>query len=71
MALGAVDGQHLDPDQPGLSTEAEDLSANPLVTLTEASDRGVIGRPIGGDHADRDVSMQRRSIRHDDRSPIA
>jgi hypothetical protein len=46
--LGAVDGDHADPDQTRLGAERQHLAEQPgqraLVTLTKARDRRVIGR---------------------------
>jgi hypothetical protein len=57
--LGAVDGQLLRRDQPGLRAELEDLAEQiaerDLVTLAEPSDRRVIRRLVGGDDAKGDV----------------
>ena len=57
--LGAVDGDHPDPNQPRVGAERQHLAEQPrqraLVTLAEPRDRRVIGRLIGADHARRDV----------------
>ena len=57
--LGPIDGDHPDPDQPGVRAErqhlAEQLGQRALVTLAKPRDRGVIGRLIGADHARGDV----------------
>ena len=75
MHLGAVHRDHLDVHEAGLGAQlkhlAEQVSQRPLMALAQPRDGRVIRRLVGRNHAHRDVVMKRRSIRRDDRSPIA
>jgi len=57
--LAAIDGDHLDRDQPGLRTQpqhpAEDLGQRVLVAFHKARDRRVIGLLVCRDHPIGDV----------------
>jgi len=56
---GAVDGEHLDAGQAGLSAEPEhlpeQLGQRQLVTLAKPRDGRLIGNLVGGDYAAGDV----------------
>jgi hypothetical protein len=59
MHLRAIDNKHLNPGQPGLRAQRQDLTKQAgqrrLVTLTKARDRAVIRPPIRSDHPERHV----------------
>ena len=59
--LGPVHGDHLDAHQSSVATEpqhvGEKTGDRALVADAEARDRGVVGHPVGGDHAERDIVL--------------
>jgi hypothetical protein len=73
--LRPVDRDHPDPDLPGLRAQRqhlpEQLRQRALMADPEARDRGVIGHRLAAITRNATSCSQRRSIRRDERSPIA
>src|SRR3954452_2705201 len=75
MHLRAVDRDHPDLDQPDLRAQRqhlpEQVREGALMPDTEARDCGVIGDPVAAITRNATSCSQWRSIRRDERSPIA